>query len=154
MVTIVGVDQIYSSRDLLVMQADAKLAKKTVKQLVVQFDQQAYDEFNAGDMTAAASERLFRRVRPVMRQFSVPALTESSQGTMTSSQEDGARVGAHHHIFFPLKDMEVPGVPLQPQKCNRSVERRMKYCEANAMLEEAKAKAAGQLGRVLVRGCA
>src|SRR4051812_38110686 len=103
MAATVGGMGIHASRDLLVMHADVQLTSKNVKQLIVEFDQQAFDAFNAGNMKAATSGRPFQRVRPATHQVPRPALIASpSNAEMTSEnlQEGEVYTGVCHHIFF------------------------------------------------------
>lgn len=56
MATTVGAVGIHASKDLLMTQVDVQLAGETVKQLVIEFDQRAFDAFNTGNEKVPASE--------------------------------------------------------------------------------------------------
>lgn len=58
MVTLMGALEIYASTGRLVVQADVHHGGRTIEQLIVQFNQQAFNEFNVKSKKAT-TRRLF-----------------------------------------------------------------------------------------------
>src|SRR4051812_4387633 len=93
-----------TSSKLEVMQGDLHLVGSSIDQLIVQFDQMAFDEYLAADQIKAGKRR-----HSITRASASGSITSSqSFGSIPSSDSESISTPARPRTYYPAKGKEIP----------------------------------------------